>query len=321
MRICLRRREFIAGLGGAAVWPVAGSVQRAGKLLTIGFLGASTPAAQSQWTSAFVQRLRELGWTEGRNVAIEYRWGEGRNERYAEIAAEFVRLNLDVIVTSGGAALTLKQATSAIPIVFAASNDPLGSGLVASLARPGGNLTGLSAQLADIAGKRAELLREAVSGMRRLAIMGNAGNSLAILEMGEAQTAARKLGLEAITSGIRRAEDIVPAFDAFKGQAQALYVCGDPLVTTNLSRINTLALGAQLPTMHASSEFVRAGGFMSYGPNFPDLYRRAAEFVDKILRGAKPSDIPVEQPTKFELVVNLMLRRRSASPSRRACSR
>ena len=241
MRICLRRREFIAGLGGAAVWPVAGSVQRAGKLPTIGFLGGSTAAAQSQWTSAFVQRLRELGWTDGRNVAIEYRWGEGRNERYAEIAAEFVRLKVNVIVTSGGAALTLKQATSAIPIVFAGAQDPLGSGLVASLARPGGNLTGASAQMADIAGKRAELLREVVPGLRRLAIMANVGNSLAVLEMGEAQTAARTLGLEAITSGIRRDEDVVPAFDAFKGQAQALYVCGDPLVTTNLNRINTSA--------------------------------------------------------------------------------
>jgi putative ABC transport system substrate-binding protein len=200
----------------------------------------------------------------------------------------------------------LKQATSAIPIVFASSNDPLGGGLVASLARPGGNLTGLSAQLADIAGKRTELLRDVVPGLRRLAIIANVGNSLAVLEMGEAQTATRALRLEAITSGIRRAEDIVPAFDAIKGQAQALYVCGDPLVTTNLNRINTLALGARLPTMHSNREFVQAGGFMSYGPNFPDLYRRAAEFVDKILRGAKPSDIPVEQPTKFELVVNLV---------------
>src|SRR6516162_10868668 len=168
----------------------------------IGFLGGGTAAAQSQWTSAFVQRLRELGWTEGRNVAIEYRWGEGRNERYVQIAAEFVRLKVDVIVTSGGAALTVKQATSAIPIVFAASNDPLGSGLVASLARPGGNLTGLSAQLADIAGKRTELLRDVVPGLRRLAIIANVGNSLAVLEMSEAQTAARKLGTEAIASGI-----------------------------------------------------------------------------------------------------------------------
>ena len=200
----------------------------------------------------------------------------------------------------------MKQATSAIPIVFAGSQDPLGSGLVASLARPGGNLTGLSSPVADTAGKRTQLLREVVPGLRRLAIMANVGNSLAVLEMGEAQTAARTLGLEAITSGIRRTEYVVLAFDAFNGQAQALYVCGDPLVNTNLNRINTLALGARLPTMYANREFVQAGGFMSYGPNFHDLYRRAAELVDKILRGAKPADIPVEQPTKFELIVNLI---------------
>jgi putative ABC transport system substrate-binding protein len=193
MSICLRRREFITLLGGAAAWPLAARAQQAGKLPTVGFLGGSTAAAQSQWTSAFVQRLRELGWTEGRNVAIEYRWGEGRNERYVQIAAEFVRLKVDVIVTSGGAALTLKRATSAIPIVFAGSQDPLGSGLVASLARPGGNLTGLSSQVADTAGKRTQLLREVVPGLRRLAIMANVGNSLAVLEMGEAQTAARTL--------------------------------------------------------------------------------------------------------------------------------
>jgi putative tryptophan/tyrosine transport system substrate-binding protein len=301
----IKRRDFITLLGGAAAWPLAARAQQRA-MPVIGFLGGGTAAAQSQWTSAFVERLRELGWTEGRNVAIEYRWGEGRNERYAQIAAEFVRLKVDVIVTAGSAALTLKQATSAIPIVFTGGQDPLGGGLVASLARPGGNLTGLSTQLADIAGKRAELLREVVPGLRRLAIMANVGNSLAVLEMGEAETAARRLGLEAITSGIRRYEDIVPAFDAFKGQAQALYICGDPLVATNLNRINTLALGARLPTMQSNREFVQAGGLMSYAPNFPDIHRRAAEFVDKILHGAKPSDIPVEQPTKFELVVNLI---------------
>jgi len=267
----IRRRAFITLLGGAAAWPLTARAQQAGKLPTIGYLSGTTPSLTASWAAAFVQRLRELGWTDGRNVAIEYRWGEGRNELYAQIAAEFVRLKVDVIVTSGGAALTLKQATSAIPIVFAGSHDPLGSGLVASLARPGGNLTGLSTQLADIAGKRAELLREVVPGLRRLAIMANVGNSLAVLEMGEAQTAARALGLEAITSEIRRAEDVVPAFDAFKDQAQALYVCGDPLVNTNLNRINTLALGARLPTMYANREFVQASGFVSYGPNFQDL--------------------------------------------------
>ena len=260
----------------------------------------------SQWTAAFVQRLRELGWIEGRTVAIEYRWAEGRSERFAEIAAEFVRLKVDVIVTTWNrAVLAAKQATSVIPIVFALAGDPVGSGLVASLARPGGNVTGLSVQQTDLAGKRLELLREVVPGLRRLAIMANVGYPDAVLEMGEVQAAARTLGLEVVTLEIRRAEDIAPAFEALKGRADALYVCTDALVNTNRIRINTLALGARLPTMHGIREYVEAGGLMSYGANFPDLFRRAADYVDKILRGAKPADIPVEQPTKFDLVINL----------------
>jgi putative ABC transport system substrate-binding protein len=253
-----------------------------------------------------VQRLRELGWIEGRTVAVEVRWAEGRNERFAEIAAEFVRLKVDVIVTAGTAAVvTAKQATSVIPIVFAVAGDPVGTGLVASLARPGGNVTGLSNQSADLAGKRLELLREVVPSLRRLAILANAGSPIGVLEMREAQAAARTLGFEVATVEIRRAQDIAPAFDALKGPADALYVCSDPLVTTNRVRINTLALGARLPTMFGLREYVEAGGLMSYGPNQADLYRRAADYVDKILRGAKPADIPVEQPTKFYLIINL----------------
>ena len=302
----MKRREFITLLGGAAAWPLAARAQQPGKLPTIGFLGADTPSTESQRVAAFVQRLRELGWIDGRNLAIEYRWAEGRNERYAEIAAEFVRLKVDVIVTAGTPpTLAAKQATAVIPIVFAAASDPVGTGLVASLARPGGNVTGLSIQTTDLAGKRLELLREVVPGLRRLAIMANVGNPASVLEMGEAQATARTLGLEVTTSEIRRAEDIAPAFEALKGRADALYVCADPLVNTNRIRINTLALGARLPTMYGFREYVEAGGLMSYGPNLPDLFRRAADFVDKILRGAKPADIPVEQPTKFDLVINL----------------
>jgi putative ABC transport system substrate-binding protein len=306
----MRRREFIMLLGGAAAssaWPLAARAQQAGKLPTIGFLGVSTPAAASQWVTAFVQRLRELGWIEGRTVSIEYRWAEGRSDRYTEIAAEFVRLKVDVIVTSGTAAvIAAKQATSIIPIVFAAAADPIGNGIVASLSRPGGNVTGLSLQSTDLAGKRLELLREVVPGLRRLAIMANVGAPGAVLEMREAQAAARTLGLDVATSEIRRAEDIAPAFEALKDRAGALYVCSDPLVNTNRTRINILAVGARLPTMHAFREHVEAGGLMSYGPNFPDLFRRAADFVDKILRGTKPADIPVEQPVRFDLVVNLI---------------
>jgi putative tryptophan/tyrosine transport system substrate-binding protein len=301
------RREFITLLGGAAVtWPLAARAQQPGKVPTIGFLGAPTPTFGRLWLDAFVQRLRELGWIEGRTIAIEVRWAEGRSERFAEIAAEFVRLKVDVIVThSAEPVLAAKQATSVIPIVFGTAADPVGSGLVASLARPGGNVTGLSVQFTDLAGKRFELLREVVPGLRRLAIMANVGTPGAVLEMREAQAAAHTLGLEVATLEIRRVEDIAPAFEALKGRAEALYVASDPLMNTNRVRINTLALAARLPMMHAIREYVEAGGLMSYGPNFPDLWRRTADLVDKILRGAKPADIPVEQPTKFDLVINL----------------
>ena len=302
----MKRREFITLLGGAVAWPLAARAQQTAKLPTIGFLGPNTPSLDSRRVGAFVQRLRELGWTEDRNVAIEYRWAEGRTERLAEFAAEFVRIKVDVIVTSATPpVIAAKQATSVIPIVFAAVGDPVGTGIVNSLARPGGNATGLSIQATDLAGKRLELLHEVVPGLRRLAIMANPGAPPAVLEMAEAQTTARALGLEVVASEIRRPEDIAAAFEAFKGRAEALYVCNDPLVTTNRTRINTLALGMRLPTMYNVREFVEAGGLMSYGPNFLDLFRRAADFADKILRGAKPSDIPVEQPTKFDLVINL----------------
>jgi putative ABC transport system substrate-binding protein len=302
----MKRREFITLLGGtAAAWPQAARAQQRA-MPVVGFLGASTASAMSQWVAAFVQRLRDLGWIEGRTVAIEYRWAEGFSSRYAEIAAEFVRLKVDVMVTyASSPVLAAKQVTSVIPIVFAAATDPVGAGLVASLARPGGNVTGLSLQQTDVAGKRLELLREIVPGLRRLAIMANVGTPGAVLEMGEVQAAARTLGLEATTVEIRRAEDIAPGFDALKGRAEALYVCTDPLVITNRARIHTLAMSSRLPTIYNSREYVETGGLMSYGPNFSDHWRRTAEIVDKILRGAKPGDIPVEQPTKFDLVVNL----------------
>ena len=302
----MRRRAFITLLGGAAApWPLATRAQQPGKVPAIGFLGAN-PSIESYRVAAFVQRLRELAWIDGRNLAIEYRWAEGRNERFAENAAELVRLKVDVIVTVATVpTLAAKQVTAAIPIVFAASGDPVGTGLVAALARPGGNVTGLSTQAAETAGKRLELLREIVPGLGRLAIMGNVGNPINVLELGEVQAAARALGLEVITSELRRAEDISPAFDALKGRADALYVCLDPLVNTHRIRINTLALGARLPTIHGLREYVEAGGLISCGPDMRDQFRRVADIVDKILRGAKPADIPVEQPTKFDLVVNL----------------
>jgi len=302
----MRRRDFITLFGGAAAaWPLAALAQQAGKLPTIGFLGADA-SAFGPWTAAFVAHLRELGWIEGRTIAIEYRWSQGRTERYAEIAAEFVRLKVDVIVTVGSAVPTVKQATAVIPIVFAVGIDPVGSGLVANLAKPGGNVTGLSLQATNLAGKRIEFLREVLPQLRRLAIIFNVGNDQTVLEMGETHAAARTLGLEVAPLEIRRAEDIVPAFEAVKGQADALYVVVDQLVVANRTRIVTSALGARLPTIFSTNDFVRAGGFMSYGPNYVDLFRHSADYVDKILRGTKPGDLPVEQPTKFELVINLV---------------
>jgi putative tryptophan/tyrosine transport system substrate-binding protein len=302
----MRRRAFITLVGGAAAaWPLAARAQQARKLPTIGFLGAA-PSIESQRVAAFVQRLRELAWIDGRNLAIEYRWAEGRNERYAENAAELVRLKVDVIVTvATPPTLAAKQATAVIPVVFAAVSDPVGTGLVASLARPGGNVTGLSIQGTDTVGKRVGLLREVLPDLRRLAIIANVGNPGSVLEMSEAQATAHTLGLEVITSEIRRADDIAPAFEALRERADALYVCPDPLMNTNRTRINILAVGARLPTMHGVREYVEAGGLMSYGPNLPNHFRRAADFVDKILRGAKPAEIPVEQPTKFDLIINL----------------
>jgi putative ABC transport system substrate-binding protein len=301
----IERRKFLATLGGAALArPLAARAQQFGKLPTIGFLGAEA-TAWSAYITAFAERLRALGWIEGRTIAIEYRWSEGRPERVAEIAAEFVRLKVDVIVTNGDSVDTARRAIAAIPIVFALANDPVGGRLVTSLAQPGGNVTGLSLQATDLGGKRLELLREIVPGLRRLAIMVDVGYSDSVLEMGEVQAAARTLSIEVAPAEIRRAEDIGPAIEAVKAKADALYVVVGALIGAYRTRIITSALGARLPTLFSNREQVQAGGLMSYGPSVPDMFHRAADLVDKILRGAKPGDIPVEQPTRFELVINL----------------
>jgi putative tryptophan/tyrosine transport system substrate-binding protein len=302
----MNRRDFITLLGGAVAWPLAARAQQAGKVPTMGLLGANNAAAQSPWTAAFLQRLRELGWIEGRNLAVEYRWAEGRDQRAAELAAELVRRKVDIIVVNGTPQiLAAKEATSTIPVVFVGAGDPLGTDLVASLARPGGNLTGLSLQQTDTSTKRLELLREVVPGLRRLAILAHVGSPNAVLEMDEIQRTAGALSVEVVALKIRQAAEIAPVVETIKGRVDALYVASAPLLTTNRVRINTLALAARLPTMHSFREWVEAAGLMSYGPNFPDLFRRAADLVDKILRGAKPADIPVEQPTKFDLVINM----------------
>jgi putative tryptophan/tyrosine transport system substrate-binding protein len=301
----MKRRQFITLLGAAATWPLVARAQQR-TMPVIGFFGVSTPSTDKLRLAAFVQRLRELGWTEGRTVTIEYRWAEGRTERFAEIVAELARLKVDVIVTAGaGPVFAVKQATSLIPIVFAIATDPVGTGIVASLARPGGNATGLSYLGRDLAAKRLELAREVLTGLARLAIVANSGAPGAIVEMREILTAASTVGLGVAPYEIQQREDIAPAFAALKDRADALYVCADPLVNANRIHIVTLALSARLPTIFGERENVDEGGLMSYGPNVPAMFRRAAELVDKILRGAKPGDIPVEQPTRFEFVINL----------------
>jgi putative ABC transport system substrate-binding protein len=251
-----------------------------------------------------VKRLAELGWTEGRTVVIEYRWAEGHTELFPKIAAEFVRLKVDVIVTTGSAVPAFKQATSAIPIIFAIANDPVGSRLVDTIARPGANVTGLSILAADLGGKRIEILRDVIPSLSRLATIRDVTNLVTASETDQVQEAARSLGIEVVRSEVRRAEDIAPAIEALRGRTDALYVQSDPLMNTNRNRIGILAVGARLPTLSGIRENVEAGGLMSYGPNFADLFRRTGDYVDKILRGAKPTDLPIEQPTKFDLVVN-----------------
>jgi ABC-type uncharacterized transport system substrate-binding protein len=302
----MRRREFITLIGGtAAAWPLTARAQKPSKPPVIGFLGTTSPAAISQWTGAFEQRLSELGWVRGRTITIEYRWAEAHPERYAEIAAEFVRLPVDIIVTTVPAVPALKAATSVIPIVFALATDPVGGGLIASLARPGGNVTGLSMQATNLASKRVDLLHEIVPKLSDLAILGNVEIPQLVLEMHEVETAAQKFNLKVIRLEARRAEDFAPAIASLDGRAQALYVCADPLTVLNRMSINTLASAARLPTMYGIRDDVVAGGLMSYGADFADQFRRAADLTDKILHGVKPGDIPVEQPTKFNLVINL----------------
>ena len=300
----MRRRAFIAALGGAAAWPLVARAQQPGKLPTIGFLSGQTRSAAGEWVAAFEQRLRELGWIEGRTVAIEVRWAEGRSERFAEIAVEFVRLKVDVIVTAGPPVFAAKQATSVIPIVFATVADPLSTGLVASLAQPGGNVTGLSLTQPELAGKRLELLREAISGLRRLAIMANADYPPSIRELGEVETAARQLGIETIALKIRQAADIAPTFETLNDRAQALYVVGEALTSTNQVRIYSFALPRGCPQWTTGRKGRNRRSHVLW-TELPEPVPTCRRLRRKDLRGAKPADIPVEQPTKFDFVINL----------------
>ena len=305
----MRRRKFITLLGGAAAaWPVVARAQQTPSLRRIGVMTGGTSETMGRRIAAFAQRLNELGWIEGRTIAFEYRWALGNPERAAEIVAEFARLNIDVIVTSGTPlVIAAKRASPAIPIVFANAADPVGSNLVASLARPGGNVTGLSNQQADSSTKRLALLREVIPNLQRLAFMGNTDNPPIQVEMREVQRAAGTMGLEYEAFEVRQPSDIAAAFDMLKQRAEALYVAGDALTDANRLRINILALSARLPTMWGPQETAEFAGLMSYGPNFTAQWGRAGDITDKILRGSKPGDIPVEQPTKFQFVINLIV--------------
>jgi putative tryptophan/tyrosine transport system substrate-binding protein len=301
----MRRRDFIALLGGVTVWPLDALAQPS-KVPTIGFLGPTGPQAWAPWTKGFVDRFAELGWVDGRTVTIVYRWADGQTDRFGELAAELVVLKVDLIVTAGSATRQTMKQTSQIPIVFALASEPVATGMVASLSRPGGNVTGLSLEAPDLAGKRLSMLRDVAPAARHLAVLADAAYSASTLDLDRVKAVAPTLGFDCLPLEIRRAEDLEPAFAGLKDRADAMYVCGaDPLINNNRDRINALALGVKLPTVYGERPYVAAGGLISYGPNVTDMFKRAAEIADKILKGAKPADIPVEQPNTFDLVVNL----------------
>jgi putative tryptophan/tyrosine transport system substrate-binding protein len=304
----MRRRQFITLLGGAVTaWPLAARAQQRGHVSRIGILHTTSRESSAATLSAFQKGLRELGYVEGQNLLFEYRSADGRTERFPGLAAELVDLKVDVIVTRGTpAAIAAQKATTTIPIVMASNGDPLGSGLIASLARPGGNITGLSALVFDLYPKRAELLKDIVPTLKRIAGLFNMDNPVSSREWQEIVTATRSLGIAAELIDVRNRDAFAPAFDAASAQrAEALIVGLDTLTQSNTEVIVELAAAHRIPAIYSSREFVDAGGLLAYGVSYPDLYYRAAAYVDKIIKGAKPSDLPVQQPTKFELVINL----------------
>jgi len=303
----VHRRKFIGLFGGAAAWPLNARAQQVGKRYTVGILGAGGGDVQAALASAFSAGLREWGWIEGKNVAFEYRNAENRLERLPELAADLVLLKVDVIAADGTLApLAAKQATTTIPIVMTAAGDPLGSGLVASLAHPGGNVTGMSLMAPDLGAKRLELLKELLPRLSRVAVLWNAANPYSALVFKQTQDGGRTLGIEVQSLDVRGPDDFDGTFEAARWlRPDALITVEDPLTGTHRKRIADFTAGQQLPSLHGIREFVAAGGLISYGANIADLSRRAAYYVDKIFKGAKPADLPIQQPTKFELVINL----------------
>jgi putative tryptophan/tyrosine transport system substrate-binding protein len=301
----MRRREFITLLGGAAAWPLTARAQQVGKLYRIGVLETIAADQNAANLNALRDGMRALGYIEGQNLVIEYRSADGRGERFPELAMDLLRLKVDVIVTRGTpAVLAAKHATTSVPVVAAAMGEPLM--VVSSLAHPGGNITGLSAYTTDLELKRIEVLKEMVPSATRIAWLTDMGNPIYPPQWRETQTAMQILGVQPQLLDVRKSEDIAPAFDAASRQhADGLMVGIDALTQKSRKLIAELALKHRIPTIYASKEFVEAGGLMSYGPSYPDLYRRAASYIDKILKGEKPSDLPIEQPTKFEMIINL----------------
>src|SRR5215813_6967340 len=304
------RRAFITVVGASILaGPLAAETQQAGKVPRMGFLSLTSPSDWQPWRDAFRQRLRELGWVEGQNIVIDYRYAEDRVDRLPDLAAELVRLKVDLIVASAGtqAATAAKNATKTIPIVMIYVRDPVGTGLIASLARPGGNVTGTSGSAGlEMFAKQLELLKETVPKLRRVAILSNPDNAYHQLAIREVNVAARSLGVQLQLLEARGANEFDGAFAAMaKERVGALLVLSDTIFNSHRTRLADLAARSRLPAAYGVRESVEAGGLMSYGPSFRDFYRRAATYVDKILKGAKPADLPVEQPMKFELVINL----------------
>jgi ABC-type uncharacterized transport system substrate-binding protein len=303
----MRRREFIALLGGAATWPFAAHAQQSRKVPRIGVLLPGTPTSFAVRANAFLEGLRDLGYVEGQTIAIEWKWAEDKIERIPQLAAELVRANVDVIVTGGTSAATaLKSATRTIPIVMAIIGDPVAAGLVDSLAKPGGNATGFSIIAPELGTKRLELLKEIVPDLRSVAVMLNPNNPQSRIELHEMQAAAQTLGLQLHPIQITSEAALDEAFAALtKDVAQGVIVLTDPILFSQRKRIVGLANGSRLPAMYFFQAFVKEGGLVSYGPSDADLFRRSAAYVDRILKGTRPTDLPVEQPTKFDLAINL----------------
>ena len=302
-----RRRFLLTSLAGTLIAPLGTEAQQAGKVYRVSFLGNSSAALEANLVGPFREGLRELGYVEGRNIVIEYRWAEGEYERFPALIAELAALNVDVIVTAGTpAALAVKRTTPSIPLVMAAVGDPIGVGLVASLARPGGNVTGLSAIAPELEGKRLELLREVVPKLSHIAVLWNPDNPFFAASLKETRAAAQELGIKAQLVGVRISEEFPAAFAAIvRERPGALLVLADRIFLHNRARIVDFEAKHRLPRVYPYRELVEAGGLMTFGPSYSGMHRRAAHYVDKILKGAKPADLPVEQPTKFDLVINL----------------